>query len=498
MTVFAAVPIWLSHWMTPIWLLGIGGLLALLILVALWGILFLVSRKAALAVPSALSEGPILPIFLTIVGLAIFGVLGSLLVNQRSSLVSSMMRLPAAVDQTRRIKVAAATENAPKRLRLFFRVEELREFQVEASESVRIGTVADPSQEECGEISVAAGEPYVWKYGARPFPLSAEELSALYVGNLGDTETEVSISLVTAPLFPQVGILFPTALLFVTVVILYLLQHALLPKISAVAVSTAKSEMAQPLFLIVVGLGAALLFLFVFIPYNTFGEDIKMLKDSGLSLILVFSVIQAVWAASNSVAEEIEGRTALTVLSKPIGRRQFILGKFLGIVWTVALVIIVLSLFFLILVSYKPIYDARETADVDPTWLMCFEAMSATVPGLVLVFFEVVVMAALSVAISTRLPILANFVICFTIYVLGHITPLLVQSSVADFEPVVFIGQLIATVLPVLDHFNIQPAIAAGREVPISYLGASMVYCLLYSCIAMLLALILFEDRDLA
>ena len=52
--------------------------------------------------------------------------------------------------------------------------------------------------------------------------------------------------------------------------------------------------------------------------------------------------------------------------------------------------------------------------------------------------------------------------------------------------------------LPVLNDFNIQAAIAGGREVPAAYLGVAFVYCLLYATIAMLLALALFEDRDLA
>ena len=67
-----------------------------------------------------------------------------------------------------------------------------------------------------------------------------------------------------------------------------------------------------------------------------------------------------------------------------------------------------------------------------------------------------------------------------------------------DFPPVVFIGQLIATILPVLDHFNIQAAVAAGRPVPLEYLMMAFFYCVLYSLIALLLSLALFEDRDLA
>jgi len=158
----------------------------------------------------------------------------------------------------------------------------------------------------------------------------------------------------------------------------------------------------------------------------------------------------------------------------------------------------VLGAFFLVLVAYKPIYDARESSQLAPIWEVCHLEVVRTVPGLVLAFLETVVLTAISVAISTRLPLLANFSICFAIYALGHLTPLIVQSSVGRLPPVAFMGTFIATVLPMLEAFNIQAAVAAGREVPYSYLVYSLLYCLLYSFVAMLLALILFEDRDLA
>jgi hypothetical protein len=53
-------------------------------------------------------------------------------------------------------------------------------------------------------------------------------------------------------------------------------------------------------------------------------------------------------------------------------------------------------------------------------------------------------------------------------------------------------------VLPVFENFDMKPAIAGGVEVPWEYLGTALVYCILYCTVAMLLALTLFEDRDLA
>jgi ABC-type transport system involved in multi-copper enzyme maturation permease subunit len=237
---------------------------------------------------------------------------------------------------------------------------------------------------------------------------------------------------------------------------------------------------------------------YVFIPYNTFGEDVKMLKTSGMVTIKILAIIIALWTASVSVSEEIEGRTALTVLSKPVSRRQFILGKFLGIVWPIVLIFVILGLVFLLTVSLKVVYDAREASKLTPDWQACYEEVVRIVPGLVLAFYEAIVFAAISVAISTRLSMLPNLVICGSIYVMGHLGPLIANSSAGNNPFIKFMGQFISVLFPVLDHYEIEGAIAGSSIVPPEYLMIALLYSLLYCGAAMLLALFFFEDRDLA
>ena len=135
----------------------------------------------------------------------------------------------------------------------------------------------------------------------------------------------------------------------------------------------------------------------------------------------------------------------------------------------------------------------------DALWTDCYAEMMDIVPGLVLAFFETIVITSISVAIATRLPMLPNLLISFSIYALGNLAPLMVQAKVTDPYGIVhFFAQFFATILPVLENFNIQAPISAGTPVPLGYLGLAMLYCFLYSTIAMLLALALFEDRDLA
>jgi ABC-type transport system involved in multi-copper enzyme maturation permease subunit len=276
------------------------------------------------------------------------------------------------------------------------------------------------------------------------------------------------------------------------------LLRAVTPKMAAVAWTTAKEALAQPLFYVLLFIGAVYMALACFMPYNTLGEDIKLVKDGGLTVIMVLSTILAVWTASVSVAEEIEGRIAVTVLSKPIGRREFIFGKFLGILAPVVFLFVVLGTLFLASVSYKVVYDARETASPEPTAADCQKEIVQVLPGLPLAFMVVVVLSSIALAISTRLPMVPNLVICAAVYALGHLLPTLVREAAQGPAIPYFMAQLLATVLPVLDNFNMYTAISAGKEVPLELLGWAGVYCAIYTTVALLGALLLFEDRDLA
>jgi ABC-type transport system involved in multi-copper enzyme maturation permease subunit len=282
-----------------------------------------------------------------------------------------------------------------------------------------------------------------------------------------------------------------------------------------IAYATTKEAVRQPLFLMVIALSGVLLAINTWLPFFSLGDDIKMLKDVGLATILVAALLTAVWTASTSVTAEIEGKTAMTLLSKPINRRQFILGKFVGIYQAILLLVLALGLLLLFLVYYKVGYDAKEGGGSVPDWfsstsilgieMWALEPTRAAeafqmLPGILLVGIEAGVLTALSVAIATRLPMVVNLTACLTIFIIGHLTPVLVQAEpeAAYVEVVQFVAQLIATVLPVLEYFKIEAAVATGSLVPAEYLGWSLLYGTAYTAAAILLGFILFEDRDLA
>ncbi|MEW4527468.1 ABC transporter permease [Maioricimonas sp. JC845] len=324
---------------------------------------------------------------------------------------------------------------------------------------------------------------------------------------LAADETLVAAS---RPVAPYVVVLWGAAVLIVGLLLFNYLTRA-----GTIARATIKEAVRQPVFLLLLGTSALIILANTYVPFFSMGDDTKMFMDCGLATILICSLLLSVWTASISVADEIEGKTAMTLLSKPITRRQFIVGKYLGIVQGSLLLILISGAIFFVFTYYKFGYDYRESGKgslelfnwTAVSWApfeipMPLEnrlnASLQILPGLALIFMEMTLMTGVSVAISTRLPMLVNIVSCFAIFVIGHLTPVLVRSALKDQVFVKFVAQLLATILPSLDNFNMSAAVATGKVIPADYIGLSAVYCVAYALAAMLLAFILFEDRDLA
>ena len=485
----------LTIWLTPIWILAVGVTIGALILLLMWGVTWLVNRRAARAIAEAVGEGILRPISYVVISMAALALLASPSMPV-DRIMASLKRLPDVQPIVETVEVGPRKSDVA--VPASFRASELQSFAFKSDQDIAVNV--EPKKGFVEPLILVQGddEPYRWAPGASTPRAFEGDVSTLYLSNESDSPAKVSIQMYTDVETPQVRAIPIAAASTVGLYLIYLLVRFLAPRTSVVAAATAKETIAQPLFTMLVVIGAVALVAFVFIPYNTFGEDVKMLKTSGMTMIKVLAIVMALWTASTSVADEIEGRTALTVLSKPVGRRQFIIGKFLGIVWPIVLMFIILGIVFLITVSFKVVYDARESAKTTPEWTECYLEVVRIIPGLVLAFLESVILAAISVAVSTRLPMLPNLVICGSIYVLGHLAALIVKSAAGEIVFVRFIGKLLSVILPVLDHFEIEGAIAGASSVPMSYLGWALLYSVLYSGAAILLALIFFEDRDLA
>ncbi len=502
-------PLLANRWLValpPIWLVGAGALATLVAAVACWGLLAVVRPRAAAELRASLRDGFLGPLA-WLLGTASAICLALTLINlvtptpaiPITGIARSLVRMTGGNDSEVRVTVPAGGQALDVPLDL--RPQELAALDLQADAPLIVRTqqpLAGFALEKSTDLDLAAGAPWTWRRSegaTNPFLGQRARLEAV---NASSTPAGLTVRWKLVPEFPQAAILPWSFVVLGSIVAAYAAFRLGAHRVAAIAAATTKEAIGQPVFAVVLILGSLLLLTFVVIPYNTFGEDVKMLKDSGLTLIKVLALLVVVWTASVSVADEIEGRTALTVLSKPLRRWQFVLGKFAGLVLVATLVFLVLGGVLLATTSLKVVYDARESAKVEPLWRECADEMITVVPGLALSLLETILMAAVSLAVSTRLGMVPNLIVCFAVYALGHLVPLIVQSSVGRFALVRFTGRLFATILPVLDHFTIEAAVVGGVAVPWSYLGWAALYAALYSAAALLVALVLFQDRDLA
>src|SRR3982751_1857684 len=87
----------------------------------------------------------------------------------------------------------------------------------------------------------------------------------------------------------------------------------------------------QPIFLLLTTATAAFEIFLATPYYFAFGDEPKLVKNSVLAVMLLTGLFGAVMTASASLAREIRAGTALAVLSKPVGRAQFLLAKYVGV-----------------------------------------------------------------------------------------------------------------------------------------------------------------------
>jgi ABC-type transport system involved in multi-copper enzyme maturation permease subunit len=312
---------------------------------------------------------------------------------------------------------------------------------------------------------------------------------------------------------------------------------AIWPKGGAVAYAAYREACRQPMFWLIVLAAKLLIVVSVFIPYFTFGDDYKMMKQIGFDVVMLAAVLFGVLASSMSISEEIEGRTAVTLMSKPVNRRQFLIGKFLGILLACLIMTLLIAWTLNYALRAMPEFDKiNEVVDPMPqqaerTVVPAFESLipakaaAARVVargagtwfadtlahslGLLLGFGQVMILVAIASALATRLPFVVNLVLCLVIYFLGHLAPVVVAvagqpagGGTAGLGLVGFLAQLFNVILPALEFFNMGPAII--RESPLDlwqfggYVLTVFGYSVLYTAIALLVGLLLFEDRDLA
>ena len=225
----------------------------------------------------------------------------------------------------------------------------------------------------------------------------------------------------------------------------------------------------------------------------TAGQDVKIIKDLGLAATSLFGLFIAVFIGIGLVSKEVERRSIYALLAKPIHRYQLVVGKYCGLVLTLAVNVSVMAgALYLVLV-----YMSRGVApEVAATWdAPALDPALLKAIGLVLV--ELMLVTAIALFFSTfTTPILAA-AFTFGLFIVGHFSSDLRNfQDVVDSRSAAAVARALYWVLPNLAQFDVKSDVVHGQPVPYGYLAIAIAYGLVYIAALLAISIAIFSRRD--
>jgi ABC-type transport system involved in multi-copper enzyme maturation permease subunit len=303
----------------------------------------------------------------------------------------------------------------------------------------------------------------------------------------------------------------------------------------------------QPVFLLLMTTSASFEIFLATPYYFAFGDEPKLVKNSVLAVMLLTGLFGAVLSASASLAREIRAGTALAVLSKPVGRAQFLLAKYVGL--AIALAVLTYVNTVAALIASRMAFDAYGDTDVaalgifaagvvvayamggfsnfflrrpfvsDAVFallitltLAAFVIFNFTkqqqsvneaaqvdwrlIPAAVLVLFALWILAALALGCSTRFDMIPTLAICSAFFLIGLMSDYFFGRPA---ERGAWWGTVLYTVIPNWQNFWLADALDSGKSTfHWGYVSKAFAYVFCYVGAALAAAVTLFEDRELS
>ncbi len=314
-----------------------------------------------------------------------------------------------------------------------------------------------------------------------------------------------------------------------------------------IAINAFMELVRQPVFLLLMT-SAAAFEIFLATPYYfAFGDEPKLVKNSVLAVMLLAGLLGAVLSASASLAREIRSGTALAVLSKPVGRAQFLLAKYVGLAAALSLLTYV-NLVAALLTS-RMAFDAYGSTDMvalgifaaavvvayllggfsnfflrrpfvsDAVFSLVFMVTVAFVvisffnnkgqsqafatgvdwrliPASILVLFALWIFAGLALACSTRLDVIPTLAICSGLFLLGLMSQYFFSEKAQAGS---WWASVLYTVTPNWQLFWLADALDTGANVyHWRMVATALGYVICYVGAILAFAVVLFEDRELS
>ena len=300
----------------------------------------------------------------------------------------------------------------------------------------------------------------------------------------------------------------------------------------------------QPVFLILTSVSAVFIIFLAISPYFGLGDDVNLVKTSALAVLLLAGLFTSVFSASTSLAAELRGGTALAVLSKPVNRIAFLLGKLFGVCSAISIMVYINII--AILFASRMGFDSYGKTDFvgmaiffgamilsfaisgflnyfleknfvpytmgiliitmtigliiisfleEERKLMEYSTIDwSLIPAAICLTFMLWLIAALAITCSTRLNTIATLTFCLIILLIGLMSDYFFGQMSNSGS---WIGTILYTIIPNWQNFWLADAIENDKGIPWLYIRDAFLYMITFMVATITIGITLFDNREL-
>lgn len=217
-------------------------------------------------------------------------------------------------------------------------------------------------------------------------------------------------------------------------------------------------------------------------------QELTLIKGMGLGIISLAGILITVILSINLIPTEIERRTIYTILSKPVRRHEFLLGKYFGALLTILFNIGLMTVVFVAAVAVK---QAMSQQPIDALNLL---------KGGLMTYMQLLLLCSLAVFLSVFLTPLVNFFLTLSLFIIGNLSSY-TQDLAKNTSNVVIKGFFTAVhyLVPNFGNFQysnplLNPDVQVKSEA--LFLTQNVIYAVVYSAVLLILAVLVFDRRE--
>lgn len=219
----------------------------------------------------------------------------------------------------------------------------------------------------------------------------------------------------------------------------------------------------------------------IFLGELTAGQEARTIVNIGLSAMLLFGAFISIFVGVSLVSKEIERRTVYAILSKPVGRGEFIIGKYLGLCLTLLVNILIMG----IGVSLALFYVGGGRLAFSIWGAIC------------LIFFELTILTGVAILFSSFSSPSLSALLTFLVFIIGHFSQSLrefAQNLGSQTAKIFF--NFLYYFLPNLSNYSFITNASHGDTPPSGFLVTAIVYAFIYNAILIAAAVLVFSRRN--